>query len=303
MARRICPIFRAEKRLSDSEHFLVSAVKSYQEPDHFIRNVQAAITNLRSVTWVLQSEKRRIPGFEEWYEQQRALMRSDEVMKWCVDRRNDIEKKGDIEPASKLRLTFCPNLLSEFSQEYDFPAEYSAYDAACKLIDSEGLAGVSGESLIRIQREWCHPALPGWELLNALTHCYSVVQRLLLEAHCLLPKDSIDDCTFCEDPPAYNILLPAELQFLVNISSIWFRLDRRELFTFNLEQGEISVAQAKALGEEFGSSWKEFSGEIPSLRKQCELLMDFGQHLYGKLRHITPIFYIVGDNLRTSQPS
>jgi hypothetical protein len=126
----MCPFAKAEERLKSCAEFWKQADASYQEPAAFVRYVQATIQGLRSVTFVLQNAKRQIQGFEGWYGVWQAKMRQDRVLRWLVDTRNKIEKVGDIEPASKLRLTFCQDWLSDTEDEMDWPASYTANRAA-----------------------------------------------------------------------------------------------------------------------------------------------------------------------------
>jgi hypothetical protein len=76
----MCPFFRAENRLEDCEHYWKKAAESYQQPRDFAREAQVTIQQLRTVTFQLQSEKRNIPGFGAWYEEQRKKM-SDEPIR------------------------------------------------------------------------------------------------------------------------------------------------------------------------------------------------------------------------------
>lgn len=75
-----------------------------------------------------------------------------------------IEKQGDIEAASKLRLTFCKDSLSDETDEVEVPASFTA-ERAARLPSNIG-----DEALIRFQREWHHPDLKDYELRDALTH-------------------------------------------------------------------------------------------------------------------------------------
>jgi hypothetical protein len=119
----------------------------------FVRHIQAAIVGTRSVTFLLQAAKRHIPGFESWYAGWQGKMRQDRVLRWLVDTRNKIEKVGDIEPASTLRMTFSRSWLDDGNNVLNVPASYTAMQAAdlfAKLIEPRSKIE---ESLIRFQRE------------------------------------------------------------------------------------------------------------------------------------------------------
>src|SRR5260370_34948887 len=100
----MCPFFRAENRLQDCEHYWNQAAEAYQRPRDFVRELQTAIQQLRTVTFVLQDSKRRIPEFDAWYQRWQDRMSSDSVLKWLKNMRNIIDTKEDMESANKSRL-------------------------------------------------------------------------------------------------------------------------------------------------------------------------------------------------------
>lgn len=150
----MCPFFRAESRLRDCEYYWKNALEAYQRPRDFIRELQVAIQQFRTVTFVLQDSKRKITGFEPWYERGQERMGNDAVLRWLKNMRNIIEKQGDIDAASKLRLTMCVDWLAEETLEIDFPVTFSVEKAAdiyIKQLEPHEHAGE--ETLIRFQRE------------------------------------------------------------------------------------------------------------------------------------------------------
>jgi hypothetical protein len=118
----MCPLAKAEKRLKDCLEPWKQAEASYQEPDAFVRHTQAVILGLRSVTFLLQAAKRQVPGFEPWYAGWQDRMRQNRVLRWLVETRNKIEKVGDMEPASTLRMTFSSSWLDDDEDVLDVPA-------------------------------------------------------------------------------------------------------------------------------------------------------------------------------------
>lgn len=242
----MCPLFRAEGRLKDSLYYWSEALEDYHNPEKFVRPLQAAIVNLRSVTFVLQSAKRKVAGFEQWYSTCQHKMRSDPVMRWLVDRRNDIEKKGDIEPASKIRLTLCMDWLSEESREFDRPAMTSADEAARAFLKELDIIHAPEGALVRIQREWCHPALPDWELLDAIVHCYDFLQEVVLEGHILLEPNLKENCSWFNETRRTNVRLPSKMQNSGMTRSQWYCLDDQSIRSF---EASIQSANEPVLKE------------------------------------------------------
>jgi len=96
----------ARNRLNEASSFLKKAAESYQDKNEFIINTNACIQALRNVTWVLQSQKKDIPNFENWYNNdwQQSLIK-DLIMKWLVESRNKIVKSSDLEAFSYMCLS------------------------------------------------------------------------------------------------------------------------------------------------------------------------------------------------------
>ena len=221
----MCPLTKAEKRLKDCAEFWKQAEASYQVPIAFVRNTQATIQGLRSVTFVLQNAKRQIPGFEAWYGPWQDKMRQDRVLCWLVDTRNKIEKVGDIEPSSKLHLTFCKGWLADKDDEIDVPASYTAERAADLFAKLIGPSSRAEDALIRFRREWRHPDLPGSELLDALVYCYSFIAGITPGRASLLGRFGPGGMSILSSPPSgTNQRLPLHMQDRSSSGSAWYRL-------------------------------------------------------------------------------
>ncbi len=74
----------------------VDAADSYFEPNRFQISLQNCITTSRTVTFILQSNKRVIGDFDDWCAGYTAAWGRDPIMLWAKDARNTIEKEGDL---------------------------------------------------------------------------------------------------------------------------------------------------------------------------------------------------------------
>ena len=84
-----------EKRLFEAEAF-ASRLRML-EGDQFSRELNAFLSSVRSVTFVLQKEmKNSVPGFAIWWKKQQDIMKNDPAMKFFVELRNISEKEGEI---------------------------------------------------------------------------------------------------------------------------------------------------------------------------------------------------------------
>ncbi len=88
----------AESTLEKARFFLREAERAgTTERERFTANLEAAIVYGRSVTFHLQYEYADEPGFQEWYEGQKALMQVDPLLVFLKEARNLALKRGPIE--------------------------------------------------------------------------------------------------------------------------------------------------------------------------------------------------------------
>jgi hypothetical protein len=65
---KACPIQDTHSRLHQAHRLWHQVQQEYGDPDGFCTNLNALVQALRSVTFILQKEKRIIPEFDSWYE-------------------------------------------------------------------------------------------------------------------------------------------------------------------------------------------------------------------------------------------
>jgi hypothetical protein len=176
------------KRLGDLRKLIRQAEDNYFEPDVFRMNVNGAIQTARTVTFLIQKDKSRIPGFERWYDANVIqAFRNDPVMDWLKDSRNYIEKEGDLELYSGCELQTL------FSYTEEGP-RLSLKDSGYLFIGLTKLmrrmrkifpTGIFRDSAISIDRRWVATTLPSHELVEALLHGYARLLEVVesLEKH------------------------------------------------------------------------------------------------------------------------
>ena len=74
----------------DAVHQVECCAKPGQQP----AQIRAAVVDLRRVTFVLQTLRGRVDGFDDWYGEVQESLRSDPLMRYFVELRNEIEKRG-----------------------------------------------------------------------------------------------------------------------------------------------------------------------------------------------------------------
>jgi hypothetical protein len=179
-----CPLEEVDRRLADAKRLWCKASDCYFDPDDFRIYAQNCIQTLRTVTFVLQAQKARIPNFDEWYAVHQDTMRNDTVLRWLVDARNRIEKRGDLRRRSVIRASLITWHLDEF-EPFDFDAKL--FDGLQTIFHRIPLwllkKYVLVHGVLRIERRWVHDCLPGHEVLEALAHVFEKLQDLVAECH------------------------------------------------------------------------------------------------------------------------
>jgi hypothetical protein len=199
-----CPLAAVDQRLADGHRFWHQAETAYFDPDGFRLAAQSAIQTLRSVTFILQKNKRAIAGFEQWYGGWQKRLAADELMRWIVDARNRIEKEGDLETLSYVRAEIVASYLDE-GPRIEVPASLFQNPAALLRTIPTGALGehVRRNGALRLQRRWVENTLPDYELLDALAIAYGKLAELVHDAHRqigLSPPETIHD-----DAPCYGM--------------------------------------------------------------------------------------------------
>lgn len=179
-----CPLSAVDRRLNDVHRHWHEAERGYFEPETFRVAIQTAIQTLRTVSFILQSNKRIFANFDSWYEAWQSKLRADSLMRWMVDARNKIEKQGDLEAHSFVRAEIIASYFEE-GPSVDVPAEL--FQSPEELIDSiqtEALKKhIFKDGILRIQRRWVENSLPDYELLEAVGIAYGKIAELVADAH------------------------------------------------------------------------------------------------------------------------
>lgn len=179
-----CPLHAVDRRLEDLHKHWHEAERGYFDPEHFRLSIQTAIQTLRTVTFIVQSNKRLFSNFEPWYESWQDKLRSDPLMRWMVDARNKIEKQGDLDAHSFVRAEIIASYYDEgprlevSADLFQSPSELISSIPAEVLRDH-----VFKNGILRIQRRWVENSLPDYELLDAVAIAYGRVAELVDDAH------------------------------------------------------------------------------------------------------------------------
>src|SRR5882724_506688 len=194
-AEATCPLAAIDRRLADAHSLWHQAEAAYFDPDGFRLAVQNAIQSLRSLTFILQNHKAVIPNFTDWYggyggEKQRkrgkwqGRMHADPLMRWMVEARNKIEKRGDLESHSMVRAEIIASYYDD-GPRIDVPAHlFENADTLLRGIPDNLLGQhIRRNGVLRIERRWVENSLPEYELLDAVAIYYGKLAELVHDAH------------------------------------------------------------------------------------------------------------------------
>ena len=167
------------RRLKDLSFLLESCERTYFEPELFRMNANQFLQTSRTITFLIQKNKKKVPGFDSWYS--KAVIEPwarDSVMLWSKNSRNKIEKQGDIDYHS----TLIGTLIYSYFQREDISSVFTPNDkdklwlkvtGMIKYIKPRMTQEAFENSVIRIERKWVANSLPDWELLQAFCYIYS----------------------------------------------------------------------------------------------------------------------------------
>jgi hypothetical protein len=177
-----CPIPKAHTRLRHVHDQWHRAARDYQDPDAFCLSLNSAIQTIRTVTFVLQAEKRAISDFDSWYAAWQERMRSDPLMDWLKHARNQVEKQGDLETKSTARVAVLADWSGPRTDEFDVPPLLSA-DEIADYLSQRVPDELRQTGVLTVERRWVADNLPDHELLDVLAHGYGFLAELLADAH------------------------------------------------------------------------------------------------------------------------
>ena len=179
-----CPLSAVDRRLDDVHRHWHDAERGYFHPERFRISIQTAIQTLRTVTFILQSNKRLFTNFDTWYDGWQETLRADQLMRWMVEARNKIEKQGDLEAHSRIRAEI---VASYYENGPTIDVDADLFQDTNDLIDAikndQLKQHVLKDGILRVQRRWVENTLPEYELLDAVGIAYGRIAELVDDAH------------------------------------------------------------------------------------------------------------------------
>lgn len=172
------------RRLGDLRQLWHQTRSVYFEPDKFRLGLQSTIATARTVTFILQSNKAAIPGFEAWYEGVQSKFKSDPVMRWAVNARNKIEKQGDLATLSEVRVELVASYAGHPYTAWTPASVFASLGDIRRTVPVHLLDDhVLKHGVLCVQRRWVDAELPDHEILDALAHVYGQLAQMVVDLH------------------------------------------------------------------------------------------------------------------------
>jgi len=250
-----CPLAAVDRRLADVHRHWHAAEKAYFDPEGFRANVQTAIQTLRTVTFILQSNKKLIPDFDQWYAPWQEKLNADALMRWMVNARNKIEKQGDLEAHSFVRAEI---VASYFDNGPRIEVSAKLFDGTAALLKGIPESDVGNHlwthGTLRIQRRWVENTLPDHELLDAVATAYGKLSQVVNDAHVrtgIQAPVTID----AETGEAYNLTRDGRLPCMIGhgeIRTANISLSDGKRFSFEKKVVELNPDDKRQSAKRYG---------------------------------------------------
>jgi hypothetical protein len=92
---RLTSLLLVEERLLESDYF-ARRLRNQRGSDRFRYELNAFLAAARSVTFLLQKEMAKVPGFSDWWNVQRTVLAGDPAMRFFLNLRNYSQKEGRV---------------------------------------------------------------------------------------------------------------------------------------------------------------------------------------------------------------
>ncbi|MBO4140068.1 hypothetical protein J5U46_07910 [Micromonospora tulbaghiae] len=273
--------------------------ESYMSPDGFRLNLNALIQNLRNVTWLLQKRKSNFANFQEWYGAWQDSVKSDPVMGWIVQARNRIVKEADLEIHSEAKVRISLDWTHEFEKTLQFPPRFNTRQILAGILTANAIPPAG---TITINRRWVDRGLPEWELLDATSHAYDQIARVIYTTHqeagvqsCDLPSrqtscvsSDIKRSMICMDSADENRLLHVDLHSGDRITE--------SRVAFDGDSDELTRRALKKYGGKFDVGSGDAIDRLPGLLKNAKMVLQVDKS------HITFAYHLIDDRIVAHLP-
>ncbi|MCX6120297.1 MAG: hypothetical protein NTX44_01605 [Ignavibacteriales bacterium] len=174
-----------ERRLKDLSMILNTCHRYYFEPERFRLSLNQFLQTSRTVTFIIQKKKDEIPDFDKWYEQATLFWKHDKILLWAKDSRNVIEKMGDLDLFSFIKISLVRSYIEAQDTVVQIQEDKYLFVAITEIYNylKTELTFISDDEwAIKVERRWTANTLPNEELLWVLNMIYYHQYQICKEA-------------------------------------------------------------------------------------------------------------------------
>ena len=262
-------------RLRQMRQLWQDASDNYFLPDRFQLSLQNCITTSRTVTFIVQSNKRNILDFDAWYQTHRDKWSEDAIMQWAVEARNTIEKRGDLTTHSQVQASIVASYLGGPSTAWLSQALFQSPEQILFTIPKKYLVPeVVNNGTLVIERRWVDSELPEVEILSALSHVYAQFVTLIADLFRKLQVPVPDDLReFRPEAMAPLAMDRAQYLSIKDGSSLGFRIFQKSLST--------PAKRALNRYKKVGVNWSSLD-KVTTFRELCDVYFHNARALMKK---------------------
>lgn len=182
-----CVLPWTHDRLEECHHWWHEMARNYHEPDSFRWSLGAFISAARSVTFMLQSERRLFEDFS-WYEQWQSEASREALLLWLRNTRTMLTHQQGLSTKGWMRFRCILEqdgshdvADGEYLDEDDQPLHVTLNPFLCTHYYIR--SGPVEEHGHEYQRHWEADDLPGQELLEVCATLYDSLAEVVERAH------------------------------------------------------------------------------------------------------------------------
>ena len=211
-----CPIPATHQKYNESHYFISQMVSEYHHPFPFLCNVDALLQSLRAVTFMIQAELAHRDAFDEWYEEERATMRGDPLLRRFVEGRDIAVHRGMLSRRSRIQAGLFRGRMLKLAFQFDLDIDEPSEDILKRtqkvfigsLLDKEHSA--IGEQL-GVQREWIVAELGDEEAISLCDKVWARIGKVVAAAHLLVGAKFEPPPEQCHDLTVAGLLLESDV--------------------------------------------------------------------------------------------
>ena len=152
----------------------------------FIANLDAFVTDARSVTFIMQSEFKSIKGFKDWYGVKQEEMKNDPDFDFFNNLRVDTTHVRPFNAVSKYTTLFPEGMTISAGKTVDVPLG-KLDDSGNLVIDNESHVSINGKPANNIKRSTIRRYLftdrPNEDAVTLCETYFQKLRELVIECH------------------------------------------------------------------------------------------------------------------------